>query len=97
MFEFKKNDVGWRAELDELDVDLLFLRCSISLTHPLYITGSSNSSSGVGSGGSGSLMTQSIGGPNKHLSASHSTLNTASTHDMMHSKIPKSPSNESLR
>uniref|UniRef100_A0A1I7TDR8 Dual specificity tyrosine-phosphorylation-regulated kinase mbk-2 n=1 Tax=Caenorhabditis tropicalis TaxID=1561998 RepID=A0A1I7TDR8_9PELO len=59
--------------------------------------GSSNSSSGVGSGGSGSLMTQSIGGPNKHLSASHSTLNTASTHDsMMHAKIPKSPSNESL-
>ncbi|CAO4374407.1 unnamed protein product [Caenorhabditis nigoni] len=59
--------------------------------------GSSNSSSGVGSGGSGSLMTQSIGGPNKHLSASHSTLNTASTHDsMMHTKIPKSPSNESL-
>uniref|UniRef100_A0A8R1EU28 Uncharacterized protein n=1 Tax=Caenorhabditis japonica TaxID=281687 RepID=A0A8R1EU28_CAEJA len=60
--------------------------------------GSSVSSSGAGSGGSGSLLTQSIGGgPNKHLSASHSTLNTATTHDsMMHTKIPKSPSNESL-
>ncbi|CAB3409442.1 unnamed protein product [Caenorhabditis bovis] len=53
----------------------------------------SSVSSGVGSGGSGNLMTQST---NKHLSASHSTLNTASHDSIAHAKILKTPSNESL-
>ncbi|CAI5447252.1 unnamed protein product [Caenorhabditis angaria] len=63
--------------------------------------GSSVSSSGVVSGSSGvssgGLMTQSInGGPGKHLSASHSTLNTVDSITQQVSKMPKSPSNESL-